>query len=87
MKEKSTPLLIKEIDKANHVIVGSILACIFGAMFSVFVAAILVVAIAALKEVRDMVIYNRRYFDLPDFLYTIAGAFPPIVLMIIRNIA
>ena len=84
--EKSTPLIIKEIDKANHFIVGSVLACIAGATFSLLVAVVIVTAIAALKEVRDMIAYNRTKFDLADFGYTLAGAFPVILLLIIKSL-
>ena len=77
-------LIISEIDKANHFIVGTILYCIFSLFLSPLVSLIPVIIIAAGKEVRDMVVYKRNKFDVPDFLYTIAGALPVLILNVLK---
>lgn len=74
-------LLIKQIDKANHFIVGYLiyfLSCLFiGAYWSV----IPVVVIALLKEVNDW--YFKNNFDWYDFIYTIAGMIPSFLIQTI----
>lgn len=78
-----TKLIVSEIDKANHFIVGYLiyfLSCVF---LSPFLATLPVIIIAALKEVVDMWRYKRT-FDWKDFVYTIAGMVPALILLLIK---
>ena len=73
-----TKLLIPG-DKANHALVGYVtycLACIFLPTVS---AVIPVIAIGAGKELRDMRAYKRP-FDTKDFLYTVVGCIPALLV-------
>lgn len=79
---KSTPLLIKEIDKANHAIVGMIIYCIAAYFIHPILALGVVVIIATLKEVRDQIVYKG--FNTVDLLYTVAGAIPTFILTLLK---
>lgn len=73
-------LLIKEIDKANHFIVGTILFCFFATFISPVFSLMLVYLVAFLKEVFD------SKSDLVDLLYTVLGALPVFILLMIKNV-
>ena len=73
-------LLIKEIDKANHFIVGYLIY-FFSFIFIGVWAVIPLVVIAFLKELWD-VYRHRMIFDWKDFCYTLAGGFPAFILSI-----
>lgn len=69
-----TPLLIKQIDKANHFIVGYLIYAIFF-IFIKYWALIPLVTIAVGKEIIDA--YKRKLpFDFADCIYTMIGGIP-----------
>ena len=71
-------LLIKEIDKANHFIVGYLLYCISCIFLNAYWSIVPVVVIAGLKEAVDS--YSNKKFDWYDFAYTIAGMIPSLLI-------
>ena len=78
-----TKLIISEIDKANHVIVGYLIFIISSLFLHPLLSLIPVILIAAGKEVRDMIVYKRE-FDKKDFLYTLAGSIPALISLLIN---
>lgn len=77
-----TKLLIPQIDKANHIIVGYLVYVISCFFLSPLLSFIPVILIGSLKELVDMIRYKRS-FDYLDFIYTIAGAVPASMLNLI----
>lgn len=71
-------LLVKQIDKANHFIVGYLLYCISCIFLNVYLSIIPVVVIAVLKEVLDH--FSNKKFDWYDFAYTVAGLIPSLLI-------
>lgn len=67
-------LIFKQIDKANHFIVGTILYCFLTIFLGPILSFIMISIIATFKELFD------ERFDVIDLLYTIAGALPPFIL-------
>ena len=73
-------LLIKDIDKANHVIVGTILYCFFATFLDPVFSFFMVYLIAFFKEYFD---------DKPDStrtLFTVLGALPVFILLMVKNL-
>ena len=68
-------ILIKQIDKANHIIVGGIIYCLFGYFMHPILALIVVILFSLAKEFWD-VYRHRMIFDLHDFIASIVGALP-----------
>lgn len=68
-------VLIKQIDKANHIIVGGLLYCIFAVFIHPALAFLVINVISAAKELWD-VQRHRMIFDWYDFAATIVGALP-----------
>lgn len=68
-------ILIKQIDKANHIIVGGLIYCIFAAFIHPVLSLAIVTAMSAVKEIWD-VKRHRMIFDWYDFAATIVGALP-----------
>ena len=73
-------LLIKEIDKANHFIVGTLLFCFFATFIDVVFSLFMVYTVAFFKE------YFDDKPDMMDALYTALGALPVFILLIIKNV-
>jgi hypothetical protein len=73
-------LLIKEIDKANHFIAGTLLFCFFAAFIDVVFSLFMVYTVAFFKE------YFDDKPDMMDALYTALGALPVFILLIIKNV-
>jgi hypothetical protein len=71
-------LLIKQIDKANHFIVGYLVYCISCIFLDAYWSIIPVVVIAVLKEIVDNL--SNKKFDWYDFAYTIAGLIPSLII-------
>ena len=67
------------VDKANHFIAGTITYCIAALIIPPAAAIIPVIAVAAGKEMYDA-IYKKGTPDIIDYLFTIAGAIPPLVI-------
>lgn len=74
-------LLVKQIDKANHFIVGYLIYCLSFIFLGAYWSVIPVVIIALLKEVNDW--YFKNKFDWYDFIYTIAGMIPTLIIQMI----
>jgi hypothetical protein len=72
-------LLIKEIDKANHFIVGTLLFCFFEIFLVPEVSLFMVYFIGFMKE------YFDDKPDMVDALYTVFGALPIFILLLIKN--
>jgi hypothetical protein len=68
-------IIIKQIDKANHLIVGGLIYCLFSFFVHPAVAIIVVSLFSLAKELWD-VKRHRMIFDWPDFITTIVGALP-----------
>jgi hypothetical protein len=77
-----TKLLVKQIDKANHFIVGTLVFCAATLFLNPLLSLLLVTLIGVGKEVRDYLTY--KVFDIKDLLYTIAGALPVLITTIIK---
>lgn len=75
-------LIIKQIDKANHIIVGMLIYCIFAAFIHPVFALLIVCMFSAAKEFWDMY-RHRMIFDWYDFIATIAGAVPSFIISIL----
>lgn len=73
-------LLIKDIDKANHFIVGTILYCFFTALLNPVFSFFLVYTVAFFKE------YFDDKPDMMDAFYTAMGALPVFILLIVKNV-
>lgn len=67
------------IDKANHFIAGTVVYCTSALFLSPILALIPVMLVAAGKEVYDAV-SKKGTPDVIDYLFTIAGAVPPLVI-------
>lgn len=72
-------LLIKEIDKANHFIVGYLIYFFSTILIGGFWALLPLLIINFAKEYLDMK-RHKKAFDWKDFCYTLAGAIPSIIL-------
>jgi hypothetical protein len=68
-------LLIKHIDKANHFIIGYLIAFLTLFFLNIKFCFIIVVLSALTKELWDGTQYKNR-FDWVDVLYTILGSIP-----------
>jgi len=68
-------ILIKQIDKANHIIVGGLIYCVLSCFMADILALLIVVGVSAAKEWYDVKRY-RMIFDWMDFAATIVGALP-----------
>ena len=77
-KNKMNKLLIP-VDKANHFIAGTVIYCLSALFLSAPMALIPVLVVAAGKEVYDGV-SKKGTLDVIDYLFTIAGAIPPLVI-------
>lgn len=73
-------LLIKKIDKANHFIAGTLLFCFFETFLVPIVSLLMVYFIGFIKE------YFDDKPDMIDALYTLFGALPVFILLLIKNI-
>jgi hypothetical protein len=73
-------LLIKDIDKANHVIVGTILYCFFATFLDPVFSFFMVYLVAFFKE------YFDDNPDMMDAFYTAMGALPVFILLIVKNL-
>jgi hypothetical protein len=71
------------VDKANHFIAGTLIYVLSAIIFSPFIAIIPVIVIGLGKEVYDY-ITKKGTPDVIDFLFTILGALPPLILNIIK---
>ncbi len=67
------------IDKANHFIAGTIIYCAAALFLPPAIALIPVMITAAGKEIYDAV-SKKGTPDIIDYLFTIAGAIPPLVI-------
>ena len=77
-----TKLLVKQIDKANHFIVGNIIFCAATLFLNPLLSLLIVILVGVGKEVRDYLTY--KVFDIKDLLYTIAGALPVLITTLIK---
>lgn len=68
-------ILIKQIDKANHLIVGGLIYCLFACFVHPAFSLLIVGLFSFAKEYWD-VKRHRMIFDWPDFITTIVGALP-----------
>lgn len=75
-------LIVKEIDKANHFIAGYLIYFLCSFFLDPYLCLFIVAGIGALKEIYDSV-NNKNSFDVPDFVYTIAGAIPSLIIHVI----
>ena len=73
-------LLIKEIDKANHFIVGTILFCFFATFLDPVFSLFMVYLIGFMKE------YFDDKPDMMDAFYTALGALPIFILLLLKNV-
>jgi hypothetical protein len=71
------------VDKANHFIAGTLIYVLSAIIFSPFVAIIPVIVFGLGKEIYDY-ITKKGTPDVIDFLFTILGALPPLILNIIK---
>jgi hypothetical protein len=75
------------LDKANHFIVGYLIYFIGFIFIGTWYALLPVVVAGFAKEIYDILKrkqkINYNNFDLPDFLYTIAGAVPSLIIKLI----
>jgi hypothetical protein len=71
------------VDKANHFIAGTLIYVLSAIIFSPIFAIIPLVMIALGKETYDY-ITKKGTPDVIDFLFTILGALPPLILNIIK---
>ena len=78
-----TPLFIKEIDKANHVIVGGLIYCAASIIMSPFIAFLFLAIVAGAKEIRDMYV-NKTSFDTQDFIYSMVGGLAVFITLILN---
>lgn len=67
------------VDKANHFIAGTVLYCLAALILPPGLALVPVMAAAAGKEIYDA-ISKKGTPDIADYLFTIAGAIPPLVI-------
>jgi hypothetical protein len=67
------------VDKANHFIAGTLTYCLAALCMPPAVAIIPVIVVAAGKEMYDA-ISKKGTPDVIDYLFTIAGAIPPLVI-------
>jgi hypothetical protein len=72
-------LLIKDIDKANHFIVGTILYCFFVAFLDPTSSFLMVYLVGFMKE------YFDDKPDMMDAFYTALGALPIFILLLVKN--
>jgi len=71
--------LLIPVDKANHFIAGTVIYCTSALFLTPALALIPVMVIAAGKEVYDG-LSKKGTADVIDYLFTIAGAIPPLVI-------
>lgn len=67
------------VDKANHFIAGTLIYCASALFLSAGLAMVPVIVIAAIKEIYDAV-SKKGTPDVIDYLFTIAGAMPPLTI-------
>lgn len=72
------PLVVKEIDKANHFIIGTIIYCFANIFVSCYLSLGAVILTALFKEFTD------ETFDFKDLLYSILGAIPVFILNLLQ---
>jgi hypothetical protein len=71
------------VDKANHFIVGTIIYVLSAFILSPLFAMIPVIIIGLSKEIYDY-ITKKGTPDIIDFLFTVLGALPPLILNFIK---
>ena len=71
------------VDKANHIIAGYLIYFIFSFFLSPLLAVIPVMVIGAIKEVYDMS-SGKGTPDVYDFLATLIGCIPMLILNLIK---
>lgn len=77
-------LLIKQIDKANHFIVGYLIYFLSFILLGEFWAVLPVIVLTGLKELIDMKWSEESAkFDWNDFAYTLAGMIPAFLIKIL----
>ena len=74
--------LIPQIDKANHVILGMLIYCASACFLHPALAIAIVAGAAFTKEFWDYLDYGL--FDFYDFLYTVGGAIPALILTLVK---
>lgn len=75
-------LIVKQIDKANHFILGYLIYFVMFLLFNWYYALLGVILLAFGKELIDS--YMRKLpIDKSDLFYTIAGAIPSLVISLI----
>ena len=72
------------LDKANHFIYGYLIFCFSQIFFSLIISTLIVSIVAAAKEVIWDKYLQKGTPDWKDFLFTIAGPIPIILLEIIK---
>jgi hypothetical protein len=77
-----TKMIIREVDKANHFIAGYVIYFAFTLFTQWYWAFLMVAIIGALKEVWDSR-HEWKSFDTKDFLYTLAGGIPSLIIDLI----
>ena len=73
--------LLVPVDKANHFIAGTLIYCTSALFLSAGLALIPVIVLAAFKEIYDS-ISKKGTSDIVDYIFTIAGAIPPLIISI-----
>jgi hypothetical protein len=72
------------LDKANHFIYGYLVFCFSQLFFGIAISSLIVLAVAAAKELIWDKYLQKGTPDWKDFLFTIAGPIPIIFLEIIK---
>lgn len=71
------------VDKANHFIAGTLIYVLSAIIFSPILAMIPVIIAGLGKEMYDY-ITKKGTPDVIDFLYTVLGALPPLILNFVK---
>lgn len=71
------------VDKANHFIAGTLIYVLSAMLFSSLSAMIPVIIAGIGKEIYDIII-KKSTPDIVDFLYTVLGALPSLILNFVK---
>lgn len=76
--------LIIPIDKANHIIYGYGIYFLSSFLFSWWISLSIVILISAVKEIIFDKLMKKGNPDLWDFILTIVGALPILIIQLIK---
>lgn len=78
-----TPLFIKEIDKANQIILGGLIYCAASILMSPFIALLFLAIVFGAKKMKEMYVYKTK-FDIQEFIYSMAGGVVVFITLILN---